>query len=58
VPPGFPGFAIFGSLAILEHCCSLDPMALRHQVSLVFTRFALVGSLAILADRTLHPVLL
>jgi hypothetical protein len=35
VPPGFPGFAIFGSLAILENFFSLDPLALRHQISLV-----------------------
>jgi hypothetical protein len=35
VPPGFPGFAIFGSLAILENFFSLDPLALRHQISLI-----------------------
>ncbi len=39
VPPGFPGFALFGSLAILEKNSSVDPMALRHRVSPVLPFF-------------------
>jgi hypothetical protein len=35
VPPGFPGFAIFGSLALLKNFFFLDPLALRRQISLV-----------------------
>jgi hypothetical protein len=33
VPPGFPGFALFGGQAVLERS-SLDPVTLRRQFSL------------------------